>query len=155
VNELTENFHTVKERTMAKKAKKSAKKGGDYELVAQIRGSANEIWLAGLGAFADAQKEGSKLFDALVKQGEAIQKRATETAGQAFSDVRATALKSWDKLEKVFEDGVAHALHTLNVPTKKEFDKLSRRIAELGSATKRRSAAKATSSHKRRKSSRS
>ena len=137
---------------MAKKSKKLAKKGGDYELVAQIRGSANEIWLAGLGAFADAQKEGGKLFDALVKQGEAIQKRATKTAGQTIADVKVTASKSWDKLEKVIEAAVANALHTLNVPTKKEFDKLSRRVAKLGSATKRRSAAMATSSRKRRRS---
>jgi len=36
---------------MAKRLKKSAKNGGDYELVARIRGSANEILLAGLGAF--------------------------------------------------------------------------------------------------------
>jgi poly(hydroxyalkanoate) granule-associated protein len=94
------------------------------------------------------------LFDALVKQGEAIQKRATKTAGQTIADVKVTASKSWGKLEKVFEAGVANALHTLNVPTKKEFDKLSRRVAELGSATKRRSVATATS-HKRRRSSRS
>ena len=53
---------------MAKRLKKSAKNGGDYELVARIRGSANEIWLAGLGAFGYAHKEGGTLFDALVKQ---------------------------------------------------------------------------------------
>jgi len=76
------------------------------------------------------------LFDALVKQSEAIQKRATETAGQTIADVKVTASKSWDKLEKVFEAGVANALHTL-VPTKKEFDKLSRSVAELGSARKK------------------
>jgi poly(hydroxyalkanoate) granule-associated protein len=127
----------VKEKLMAKKSKKLAKNGGDYELVAQIRGSANEIWLAGLGAFGYAHKEGGMLFDALVKQGEAIQKRATKTAGQTIADVKVTASKSWDKLEKVFEAGVANALHTLNVPTKKEFDKLSRRVTELGSARKK------------------
>ncbi|MGA8747884.1 MAG: phasin family protein [Pseudolabrys sp.] len=137
---------------MAKKSKKLAKKGGDYVRVAQIQGSANEIWLAGLGAFGYAQKEGGMLFDALVKQGEAIQKRATKTAGQTIAEVKVTASKSWGKLEKVFEAGVANALHTLNVPTKKEFDKLSRRVAELDSATKRRSVAMAMSSHKRRRS---
>jgi poly(hydroxyalkanoate) granule-associated protein len=137
---------------MAKRLKKSAKNGGDYELVARIRGSANEIWLAGLGAFGYAHKEGGTLFDALVKQGEAVQKRAAKAAGQKIADVQLTASKSWDKLEKVFEAGVANALHTLNLPTKKEFDQLSRRVAELGPATKKRSAAMAASSHKRRRS---
>ena len=136
---------------MAKKSKTSAKNGGDYALVAKIQASANEIWLAGLGAYDYAQKEGGMLFDALSKQGEAIQKRATKTAGQAIAGVNYTASKSWGQLEKVFEAGVANALHTLNVPTKKEFDELSRRVAQLGSATKGRSAAKATSSPKRRR----
>lgn len=67
---------------MAKRSKKSAKNGGDYELVARIRGSANEIWLAGLGAFGYAHKEGGTLFDALVKQGEAVQKRAPRRRGR-------------------------------------------------------------------------
>jgi len=145
----------VKEKTMAKTSKKLVKKGSDYELVGQIRGSANQIWLAGLGAFAGAQKEGGKLFDALVKQGEVIQSRATKAADQTIAEVKATASKSWDKVEKVFEDGVARALHTLNVPTKKEFDRLSRRVGELEGATKRRSTTMAASSHKRSKSARS
>jgi len=148
----SENNDTVKEKSVAKKSKKLAKKGGNYELVARIQGSANEIWLAGLGAFGYAQKEGGMLFDALVKQGEAIQKLATKTAGQTIVDVKVTASKSWGKLEKVFEAGVANALHTLNVPTKKEFDELSRRIAKLGSARKKHSAARARSTHKRRRS---
>ena len=138
--------------TKSSKPKKSAGKSSDYELVSQIRGSANQIWLAGLGAFADAQKQGGKLFDSLVKEGEVVQKRATKTAGQTISDVKATASKSWDRLGQVVEEGVAQALHTLNVPTKKEFDKLSRRVAELGSAKKRPAAALAAKAHKRRKS---
>ncbi|MGP0094820.1 MAG: phasin family protein [Xanthobacteraceae bacterium] len=137
---------------MAKKSKKLVKNGSDYELVGQIRGSANQIWLAGLGAFAGAQKEGSKLFNALVKQGEVVQKRAANAADETIAEVKATASKSWDKVERVFEDGVARALHTLNVPTKKEFDKLSRRVGELESATKSRSGATAGTLHRRHKS---
>jgi poly(hydroxyalkanoate) granule-associated protein len=147
-----ENNKILKERTMAKKSKKLVKNGSDYELVGQIRGSANQIWLAGLGAFAGAQKESGKLFDALVKQGEVIQNRATKAADETISEVKATASKSWDKVEQVFEDGVARALHTLNVPTKKEFDKLSRRVGELESTTKRRSTTMATARHKGRRS---
>jgi poly(hydroxyalkanoate) granule-associated protein len=149
------NINPVKEKTMARKSKKLAKKSSDYELMARIRESANQIWLAGLGAFADAQKQGGNFFDALVRQGKAIEKRAAKATGQGIADVKTTASRSWDKLENVFEAGVAHALHTLSVPTKTEFDRLSRRVAELGSPMKRRRAAMTRSSHKRRKSVRS
>jgi hypothetical protein len=41
----------------------------------------------------------------------------------------------------VFEDRVARALHTLSVPTKKDLDTLSHRVAELTTVTKKLSAA--------------
>ena len=47
----------------------------DSQLSATIRDSAEQIWLAGLGAFAKAQEEGTKVFDALIREGEAIQKK--------------------------------------------------------------------------------
>ena len=36
----------------------------------QVMESAQQIWLAGLGAFSKAQNEGRKVFDTLVKRGE-------------------------------------------------------------------------------------
>src|SRR5205823_1660516 len=35
--------------------------------------SSRQIWLAGLGAFSRAQAEGAKVFESLVKQGEAVE----------------------------------------------------------------------------------
>jgi hypothetical protein len=40
-------------------------------------------------------------------------------------------------LESVFEDRVARALHSLNVPTRKDLDTLSRRVAELTEVTRK------------------
>ncbi len=57
---------------MAKKLKALVGQS-DEKLVATIKESANQIWLAGLGAFAKAQAEGGKVFEALVEEGEAIQ----------------------------------------------------------------------------------
>ena len=37
----------------------------------------------------------------------------------------------WDSLEKVFEDRVARALSSLGVPSKKDIDRLTKRITEL------------------------
>jgi poly(hydroxyalkanoate) granule-associated protein len=126
---------------MPKKLKALA--GGDKSQIATaIRDSASQIWLAGLGAFAKAQKEGGKLFEALVKEGEVVQKQAKKSAEDALADVKSSALKSWDQLEHVFEDRVARALHTLNVPTKKDIDTLSHRVAELTAVTKKLAAPK-------------
>jgi poly(hydroxyalkanoate) granule-associated protein len=45
-----------------------------------VRESSHQIWLAGLGAFTKAQQEGSKVFDALVQEGLAMQRKAQTTA---------------------------------------------------------------------------
>ena len=121
---------------------------GDGQLAA-IKDSANQIWLAGLGAFSRAQEEGGKLFDSLVKEGEKVQNRASKAAGDTIADVRAKATGTWGKLEKVFEDRVAQALHSLNVPTKKDIDTLTKRVGELTAVTKKLSAS-VSSEHKTR-----
>ena len=41
----------------------------------RVKDSAQQIWLAGLGAFAKMQQEGSKAFEALVKDGAGMQKK--------------------------------------------------------------------------------
>ena len=127
---------------MPKKLAELAGEGGDNQLAAGIRDSANKIWLAGLGAFAKAQKEGSKIFDSLVEEGEAVQKQASKSARETIGDVKAKAAKSWDQvswdqLERVFEDRVTKVLHSLSVPTRKDLDTLSHRVAELTAVTKK------------------
>ena len=126
---------------MAGKLKELARKGEGDQLAAGIRDSANQIWLAGLGAFAKAQKEGTKIFEALVEEGEAVQSHAKKTAEDTFNEVKARATKSWDQLswqqlEGVFEGRVARALHALSVPSRKDLDTLSHRVAELTAVTK-------------------
>ena len=44
---------------------------------------------------------------------------------------------TWDKLEQVFEQRVARALHRLGVPTKKEIEKLTARVEELTASVQR------------------
>ncbi len=116
---------------MVQKLKKLAGESSDSDLSATIRDSASNIWLAGLGAFVKAQAEGGKVFDALVKEGEAFQKRAKKVADDKVIEMNERASSTWDKLEQVFEDRVARALHSLNVPTKKDIDTLSKRVEKL------------------------
>ncbi len=120
---------------MVKKLNELAGQGGESHLAATIRDSATNIWLAGLGAFAKAQEEGGKLFDALVKEGEAVQSRASKSAQEAITDARTKATGTWDKLEQVFVDRVSRALTSLNVPTKHDIDALAKRVEELTKAT--------------------
>ena len=108
--------------------------GEDSQLSATIRESAQQIWLAGLGAFAKAQREGNKVFDALVHQGESIQQKTRKVAEDKVTDMAAKATGTWDKLEQVFENRVARSLHSLGVPTKGDVTALDKRVAELKAA---------------------
>ena len=124
---------------MVKKLRSLAEKASvESEFAQTVRDSAQQIWLAGLGAFAKAQASGTKLqaegarmFDALVKEGETRQSFVRKATGIKVAEAAAKASGTWDKLEQVFEDRVARALSSLGVPTKKDIETLSRRVAEL------------------------
>ena len=115
----------------------------------KVRESANQIWLAGLGAFSKAQQEGVKMFEALVAEGEKVQERTKTAADERLAEVKEKATGAWDKLEQVFEDRVARALHTLNVPSRKDIDVLSKRVAELTEIAKKLSARRGRESRPR------
>lgn len=116
---------------MPKKLTDLVKDPLESQLVTKVRDSANQIWLAGLGAYVMAQKEGAKMYETLVAEGEKFQERTKTSTEERLTEVRKQASGAWDKLEQVFEDRVARALHSLNVPTHKDIDELSKRIAEL------------------------
>ena len=116
---------------MGKKLKALAGSLTENQLALTVKDSAQQIWLAGLGAFAKAQEEGGKVFDALVKEGETIQARTRKMTDEKIAVVAGRAAGTWDRLEQVFEDRVARALGSLGVPSKKDIDKLSKRVVEL------------------------
>lgn len=104
--------------------------------------SAHQIWLAGLGAFAKAQEEGGKWFEALVTEGAALDaktrqqaetnaKELQENIENTVSNVRARTLETWDKVEKVFEGRVARAIEHLGVPGHEELSALALRVEKL------------------------
>jgi poly(hydroxyalkanoate) granule-associated protein len=119
---------------MVKKSDGLAGRLTDGELATSILESANQIWLAGIGAFAVAQTEGGKTFDSFVKEGEKVQERTKKVAGEKLSEVREKAIGAWDQIEDVFEGRVARALRGLSVPHKRDVDVLTKRVAELTAA---------------------
>ena len=138
---------------MAKKIQKTSndKKKSDAQLSGTVKDSAQQIWLAGLGAFSKAQEEGGKVFEALVKEGLTIQRKtqavaeekiteATSRVTTMASDIGSKAQGQWDKLENIFEDRVAKALAKLGVPSARDLDALSARVDALAKSSKAASA---------------
>ncbi|MBL8486058.1 MAG: phasin family protein [Rhodocyclaceae bacterium] len=128
---------------MVKKLKTLAGGMTENQLVATVRESAQQIWLAGLGAFAKAQDEGNKMFESLVKEGEMIQARTKKVAAEKMAEMAGKATGTWDKLEQVFEERVARAMASLGVPTKKDIDALAKRVADLTAQVEKLSGAAA------------
>jgi poly(hydroxyalkanoate) granule-associated protein len=141
---------------MVKKLKSStaaaASKKDVSHLAASVKDSAQQIWLAGMGAFAKAQEEGSKVFEALVKDGLNLQKKTQGLAEDKISEVTgkmsamadtvtARAGQNWDKLEAIFEARTAKAMGKLGVPTAKDVDALVKRVDALAAAVARLSKA--------------
>jgi len=140
-------------------ARKGARSAGDFaaglntsKLAASVKDSAQQIWLAGMGAFAKAQEEGGKVFEALVKEGTSLQKKTQGLAEDKIAEVtgRMTAMagtvtakagQNWDKLEAIFEQRTAKAMNKLGVPTAKDVQALTQRVDDLAAAVSRLSKA--------------
>ena len=108
------------------------------QMAERVKDSANQIWLAGLGAYSKAEEEGGRLFDALVKDGEKLESKTRamvdkpiNVALEKVETVKARATGSWSKVEKAFDLRVSKALARLNIPTRREVDELSDRIESL------------------------
>jgi poly(hydroxyalkanoate) granule-associated protein len=137
---------------MVTKTKKSAAaKPATAPLSGSVKDSAQLIWQAGLGAFNKAQAEGTKAFEALVKEGVSFQRKtqsaaeekmteATSKISDMASGISSKATGQWDKLETIFEDRVAKALNKLGVPSGKDIAALIHRIDELNKSVQKLSA---------------
>ncbi len=145
-------------------SKPSAKSAGKAQVNLQnkaeglsksIMESAQQIWLAGMGAFGRAQQEGTKLFETLVKEGTSLEKHtrklATGKVGEVrgvveknVDQVRERAVDTWDRLEKVFEERVQRALNRLGVPSREDLQGLSKRVDQLNAELRKLGTAKAS-----------
>jgi poly(hydroxyalkanoate) granule-associated protein len=134
---------------MVKKLQKMADKKAhnpagllDNPMASMVKDSAQQIWLAGMGAFSKAQAEGGKVFETLMKEGQALQRKTQGLAEERISAVtsKMTAVAGgvggkagaqWDKLESIFEQRVEKALNKMGVPSKQDIEALIKRIDEL------------------------
>jgi poly(hydroxyalkanoate) granule-associated protein len=123
-------------------------------LTSSVKDSAQQIWQAGLGAFTKAQVEGTKAYEALIKEGVSFQRKtqsaaeekineATQKMTSMATDISSKASGQWDKLESIFEDRVAKALHKLGVPSAKDIAVLIARIDALNASVQKLNPTKA------------
>lgn len=147
----------AKKPAAAKKAsagKKGVAKKKGSPLSNSVKDSAQQIWQAGLGAFTKAQTEGTKAFEALVKEGVNFQRKtqsaaedkineATQRMTSMATDISSKASGQWDKLESIFEDRVAKVLNKMGVPSAKDINALIARIDALNASVQKLTPAKA------------
>jgi poly(hydroxyalkanoate) granule-associated protein len=126
----------------------------DASLLKQFTDSPRQIWLAGLGAFAKMEQEGNRLFDTLVKEGEAFEARTQQQTNEQLATAKnqaQTQLESskehvnstWNLMEKCFEEQVARTLNRLGIPAQNDLQALSDRIDALSASVHQLLAAEA------------
>lgn len=142
-----------------KAAKEAATSGQRFSR--GVMDSAQQIWLAGLGALSRTQQEGGKFFDALVEEGVRIQekthaytqeqvKQAHDQTAPWMEAARKRTNEAMGKLEHVFDERIARAMKRMNMPSQSDIKDLSERIDALarelrtgrGASAKPRPAAK-------------
>jgi len=115
------------------------------QLSDKMKESAQQIWLAGLGAFAKNQEEGKKVFEKLVDDGLSLQKKtqealhekvnmASEKITEMASNLKPDPTVHWAPLEDLFHNRVAKANEKLGVPDAAAFEALSLRVQALEKA---------------------
>lgn len=108
---------------------------------------ARQIWLAGLGAYTRLGKEGSKLFDALIRDGEDAEKLASksslEGARHKVEKARKKLGAKLDGWEASFDKRLQGAAERMGLASQADLQALTARLDELASAVEKFSAAPA------------
>lgn len=91
-----------------------------------------KLVLASIGAVAITIDEAESFVNKLVARGEIAQKDAERLLSEARARVRGGApAQQVEQAEERFENGIEHLLNRLNIPSKRDIDELSAKIAQL------------------------
>ena len=121
------------------------------ETAGDVRDAVHNVFLAGLGALAVTEEEGSKLFKKLVKKGDkvklpglgterlaGIRAQLTGAADKAedavkgrAADAKYVAGSATDKVEDTVQDAVQAVMKRLGVPTREEVSELTASVERL------------------------
>lgn len=97
-----------------------------------------KLILAGIGAFALSREEAEAFLNRLVERGELAQKDAQKLFDEAMERFRKTAMPQADQVQTNLNNLTAQVetsfeqfLNRLNIPSKRDIDELSAKIAQL------------------------
>lgn len=150
---------------MAMKKKGRLERAAEPKQGPDLLYSAQQIWLAGLGALSRAQAGAPKIFDELMREGSKLQggaldvaqktvmqafRGAQRTVNERVETVREQAGETWDNLEKIFQSRVQRALRELGVPTAEDLRDLRRRVDALATSIDRPAGARSATRARRR-----
>lgn len=104
--------------------------------------TARDLYLAGLGAISRAQGESREALDELVREGEALDKKARAEIADTVRDLqknvkgrvssaRQRTDREWTKLEQVFEQRVSAAIARMGIPARSDLRELTARVDAL------------------------
>lgn len=136
---------------MAKVAVKKAVSKSETTVLADVKGYARKIYLAGLGAYAKAGKEGAGYLKDLVKAGESVEKQGKQLVDEQVeaansqidsvkdrvAEVKGKVEGQFEKVEKAFDRRVASGLNRLGIPSKQDVDALSAKLDVLNAMLER------------------
>jgi poly(hydroxyalkanoate) granule-associated protein len=121
----------------------------------RLSASARKIWLAGLGAIAEAEKRGDQLFESLVKSGESFEedlKNPLGKAGGAFKEsvetARTRASSAFQDLEGMVDRRVDALMKSMGLARSSDVESLRRELNELRMRTAQQAGAKRASKKK-------
>lgn len=97
-----------------------------------------DVWLAGLGALATVEEEGTKLFNRLVDRGKNFEEErkeeleaASETAREQRDEALAQIEEAGEETRTLLTETVNAALERFGVPSRTEFERLSDKVDAL------------------------
>ncbi len=115
--------------------------------VTDVRDTARNVFLASLGAVSISRKEGARIVETLIEQGQDLRDRTVKMAEGKVNDVRKQVIGVVGKVQKqatsnltqvegVVGGQVTRVLSRLGIPSKADVQELSRRVAELNRQVK-------------------
>ncbi|HHW4682321.1 MAG TPA: phasin family protein [Xylella sp.] len=134
--------HNHHERPAQQDPNEQANQHDSEEFTQRLGKSAEQIWLAGLGALGRIQSEGARLFEALVNEGEENKQQGRESTRQGAENIREqvevkleetweSTQRNWRRMNQLFDERIQGILHALKIPTREEIDALRHEIQIL------------------------
>lgn len=96
-----------------------------------LAGRGHEVWLAGLGAFAAVEEEGTAFFTDLVKRGRKVESVGKKRLDAVRDRIEERQQRATDELDERVYQPLSDALRRFGVPTRSEIAELSTRVEAL------------------------